>query len=81
MLAEPQNISSDFSHNLALVFRTAVLQHVLNYVIPILILHGERTGLDKRNRGDCSWVNTEKDAFINYLDQLLGVLMYLLQYG
>lgn len=49
MLAESQHISSDFCHDLALVFRTAVLQHVLNYIIPILILRGEGTGLGEKN--------------------------------
>lgn len=44
MLAEPQNISTDFRYNLALVLRAAVLQHVLNYIIAILILYGKEEG-------------------------------------
>lgn len=51
MLAEPQNISSDFRHNLALVLSAAVLQNVLNYIIPILILYGDggKKNILKRN--------------------------------
>lgn len=52
MLAETQNISSDFRYNLALVLSAAVLQNMLNYIIPILILYrdGEKRvlrGMDK----------------------------------
>lgn len=39
MLAKTQYIASDFSHYLALIFSSAVLQNVLDDIVAILVLN------------------------------------------
>lgn len=47
VLAKTQYIASDFSHYLALIFSSAVLQNVLDDIVAILVLN-------KRNHTDSS---------------------------
>lgn len=43
MLTQHEHVASDFCYDLALVLGPAVLQDVLDNVIPILILGGDST--------------------------------------
>ena len=43
MLAEAQHVASDLCYNLALVLGPAVLQHVLDHVVTILVLEKAHT--------------------------------------